>query len=97
MLCASGAQSQTANLAISAGDDNRREGCFSDNIASIASAADPPNCARRSAICGATRAVSTQPGQMQLTVTPPVAAVPTAAYSSPATLDNPTSPNFAET
>jgi hypothetical protein len=45
----------------------------------------PPWAAARAAICGSMIAVSVQPGQMQLTVTPPFALSPAAAYSSAAT------------
>jgi hypothetical protein len=41
--------------------------------------------------------VSVQPGQMQLTVIPPLSRDPMAAYSSAATRDSPTKPNLAET
>ena len=51
----------------------------------------------RAEICGSIIAVSVQPGQMQLTVIPPSSREPMGAYSSAATRDNPTRPNFAET
>src|SRR5271165_5023424 len=82
MLCASGAQSQHASLAISVGDDSLRDGCFSATNDASASWLDNPNSLLRSAICGPRRSVFTQPGQMQLTVIPPLAALPAGAYSS---------------
>ena len=51
----------------------------------------------RASICGSISGVSTQPGQMQLTVTPPDSREPCAAYSSAATLLRPTMPNLLAT
>ena len=42
-------------------------------------------------------AVSTHPGQIAFTVTPPVSPLPTAAYSSAATLVKPITPCLADT
>jgi hypothetical protein len=57
----------------------------------------PPTACARAMIWGWTSAVSVQPGQMQLTVTPPFAGSPAAAYSSAATFESPTSPCLAAT
>ena len=51
----------------------------------------------RASICGSISGVSTQPGQMQLTVMPPESREPCAAYSSAATLLSPTMPNLLAT
>ena len=75
----------------------RRLGCFSDSSERTPSARPPPACWARASICGSINAVSVQPGQMQLIVTPPDSRLPMAAYSSAATRLMPTRPNFDAT
>src|SRR5215813_14992720 len=94
MLWAVGCASHSTNAPISSGREVRRLGCFSASRLEIASSRLPPISAARAAICGSIIAVSVQPGQMQLTVIPPPSQEPRAAYSSAATRDSPTKPNF---
>src|SRR6476646_2929501 len=97
ILCAVGWVSHRTSDPISSGRDVRRLGCFSASKLEIALSRSPPISAARAEICGSMIAVSVQPGQMQLTVIPPSSREPTGAYSSAATRDSPTRPNFAET
>src|SRR5690606_25395218 len=94
-LWASRRHSHTAMAPTSSGSDSRWLGCFSESSERTPSSRLPP--LRRASICGSISGVSTQPGQMQLTVTPPLSRLPAAAYSSAATLLRPTMPNLLAT
>ena len=97
MLCASWRHRNSTVAAISDGSDIRPLGCFSASSARIPASRSPPLASARAAICGSISGVSTQPGQTQLTVTPPLSRLPAAATSSAATLLSPTRPNLLAT
>jgi hypothetical protein len=96
-LCAAGSHSQTTVRAISEGSEVRPLGCFSRNRSRMPASRSPPKALARATICGSMMAVSVQPGQMQLAVTPPVPRLPAAAASSAVTRVRPTRPNLAAT
>ena len=86
MLSAAGEHKKIASSPNCAGVVNCSDGCFSASRRRLASAPSMPSLATRASSCCCTSGVSTQPGQMALTVMPLV------AVSSATALVKPTRP-----
>ena len=91
MLSAAGVHRNTASSPNCSTVVNCNEGCFSASRRRLASALSTPSAAARASTCFCTSGVSTQPGQIALTVMLEV------AVSSATDLVNPIRPCLAAT